>query len=93
MKRTNDYDEAPVSYQAIHRTPERAPFLLRDGTPLRRDKFCDKCGWGNRPVAAVCVGCGHGLPRRPKMRRESVSVRNTVIVLELLANWPYFFQC
>lgn len=91
MKRTNDNDEAPVSCQEIHWTPERAPFLLSDGTPLRRDKFCNKCGWGNRPVAAVCVGCGHGLPRQ-KVRRESVSVRNAVIVLELVANWPYFFH-
>jgi hypothetical protein len=91
MKHTIDSDEAPALCKEIYRTPERAPFLLRDGTPLRRDKFCDRCGWGNRPVAAVCLGCDHGLPRQ-KVRRDSDSVRNTIIVLELLANWPYFFR-
>jgi hypothetical protein len=62
MSPINYSDEAVTPNPENYRVPERVPFLLRDGTPLRRDKFCDSCGWGNRPVAMCCEGCGHSFP-------------------------------
>lgn len=72
MSRINYNKEAAGPSPEVHSAPERVPFLLRDGTPLRRDKYCDACGWGNRPVAMTCVGCGHRFPKL-KVRRESDS--------------------
>ena len=89
MSRVNYTDEAAVPCSEVHRVPERVPFLLRDDTPLRRDKFCDHCGWGNRPVAMVCEGCGHAFPRR-KIRRESDSASGLVWTLEILGHgWVF----
>lgn len=89
MSRINYTDEAVVPSPKVHWVPERAPFLLRDGTPLRRDKYCDACGWGNRPVAMTCVGCGHRFPR-PMVRHESDCGWGTAFMVELAANWWVF---
>jgi hypothetical protein len=89
MSRINYSDEAFVTQLEAHRVSERVPFKLRDDTPLRRDKYCDACGWGNRPVAMSCVGCGHHFPR-PKVRRESDCGWGSAFTVELLANWWVF---
>lgn len=89
MSRINYTNEAAVPSPEVHSAPESVPFMLRDGTPLRRDKYCDACGWGNRPVAMTCVGCGHAF-QKLKVRRESDSGWGTAFMAELLANWWVF---
>lgn len=89
MSRINYSDEAFAPQSEAPRMSAGKPFLLRDDTPLRHDKYCDTCGWGNRPVAMACEGCGYAFPK-PKARRESDYGWGTAFMVELVGNcWVF----